>query len=55
VGGIDELHFSDRTPAEVHDAISQTGGLRHIVAPGCVIPSDAPEGNIEAAVRAVRE
>lgn len=58
VGGIDELRFSDRTPeeveAEVREALAQTGGLRHIVAPGCVIPIDSPEANIEAAVRAVR-
>jgi len=59
VGGIDELRFADRSPeeveAEVRDALSQTHGLRHIVAPGCVIPIDAPEANIQAVIRAVRE
>ncbi|MDR7482458.1 MAG: uroporphyrinogen decarboxylase family protein [Armatimonadota bacterium] len=39
--------------AEVRDAIAQTGGARLIVAPGCVIPTTAPERNLEALRRAV--
>ncbi|MDR7438488.1 MAG: uroporphyrinogen decarboxylase family protein [Armatimonadota bacterium] len=57
-GGIDERTFADRSPAEiaaeVQDALNQTGGIGHVVAPGCVIPVDAPEANLEAAVRAAR-
>ena len=34
--------------AEVHDAITQTGGRGHILAAGCVIPVDTPEENIRA-------
>jgi uroporphyrinogen decarboxylase len=33
---------------EVRDAIAQTGGTRLIIAPGCVIPTTAPERNLEA-------
>lgn len=58
VGGIDEATFADRQPQEiveqVRDAIGQTAGTAHIVSAGCVIPIDSPEGNIEAAVTAVR-
>ncbi|MCS7171937.1 MAG: uroporphyrinogen decarboxylase [Armatimonadetes bacterium] len=58
VGGIDERSFADRSPeeiaAEVRDALSQTGGIGHVVAPGCVIPVDAPEANLQAVVQAVR-
>lgn len=58
VGGIDERTFADRTPeevrAEVRDALAQTGGVRHILGPGCVIPIDTPAANIEAAVHAAR-
>jgi uroporphyrinogen decarboxylase len=39
--------------AEARDAIAQTGGARLIVAPGCVIPTTAPERNLEALRRAV--
>jgi uroporphyrinogen decarboxylase len=56
-GGIDESRFAERKPeeiaAEVRAAIRDTGGIRHIVAPGCVIPVDAPEENIRAAISAV--
>ncbi len=57
-GGLDEATFADRTPAQVaeeaRDALTQSGGVGHMVAPGCVIPVDAPEANVEAVVRAVR-
>lgn len=57
-GGIDELRFADRTPAQVaeeaQDALQQTGGRGHMVTPGCVIPTDTPDANIQAVVRAVR-
>jgi uroporphyrinogen decarboxylase len=39
--------------AEVRDAIAQTGGRRLIVAPGCVLPSTAPESGLRAARAAV--
>jgi uroporphyrinogen decarboxylase len=39
--------------AEVRDAIAATDGRRLIVAPGCVIPTTAPEANLEALRRAV--
>lgn len=39
---------------EVRDAIRQTGGRRHIVAPGCVIPRDTPAENFHAAIEAAR-
>jgi uroporphyrinogen decarboxylase len=58
VGGINERTFADRSPeeiaAEVREALDQTGGLGHVVAPGCVLPVDAPEANLEAVVRAGR-
>lgn len=58
-GGLDEVTFADLEPvevaAQVHDAVAQTGGLGHMVAPGCVIPVDTSAANVEAAVRAVRE
>ncbi len=58
-GGIDESRFAERRPeevaAEVQEAIRETGGTRHIVAPGCVIPIDSPAENIDAAVSAARE
>jgi uroporphyrinogen-III decarboxylase len=58
VSGINERTFADRSPeeiaAEVREALDQTGGLGHVVAPGCVLPVDAPEANLEAVVRAGR-
>ncbi|MDR5684389.1 MAG: uroporphyrinogen decarboxylase family protein, partial [Armatimonadota bacterium] len=58
VGGIDEVIFAGRAPAEVaqevDEAIAQTGGTGHIVSAGCVVPIDAPEANIEAALSAAR-
>ncbi len=57
-GGINEWEtLSSGTPdlvaAEVRDAIAQTGGARHIVAAGCVIPVDIPPDRIQAARAAV--
>lgn len=43
----------DAVAAEVRDAIAQTGGRRLVVAPGCVIPTDAPAANLLAARAAV--
>lgn len=57
-GGINEWEtLSSGTPdqvaAEVRDAIAQTGGTRHIVAAGCVIPVDITPERIQAARTAV--
>ena len=41
--------------AEVRDAITQTGGSRHIVGAGCTIPIDIPEDRIRAARAAVEK
>ncbi len=40
---------------EVLDAISQTGRRRLILGPGCVIPLNAAEGNLEEVVKTARE
>jgi uroporphyrinogen decarboxylase len=40
--------------AEVADAIEQTGGVGLIVGPGCVLPLDAPDELLAAAVSAVK-
>jgi uroporphyrinogen decarboxylase len=49
--------LSSATPAqiiaEVRDAITQTGGLGHIVAAGCVIPIDISEDRLRAVRQAV--
>ena len=44
----------DDVKAQVRDAMAQTGGQGFILAAGCVIPVDAPEANIRAAIEAVR-
>ena len=59
VGGLSEwgaLRSGPQTAvvAEVEDAVEQTGGLGLIIAPGCVLPLDAPDEHLEAVVRAVR-
>ncbi len=59
-GGINEwATLSSGTPdqvaAEVRDAIAQTGGARHIVAAGCVIPTDIGADRIQAARAAVEK
>ncbi|MDR7435782.1 MAG: uroporphyrinogen decarboxylase family protein [Armatimonadota bacterium] len=58
LGGIDEQGtLSKGTPeeviAEVKDSLRRTGGVGHILGPGCVIPLDTPQENIQAAVAAV--
>jgi uroporphyrinogen decarboxylase len=58
-GGINEWDtLAAKSPAEVtaevRDAIAQTGGRGFLLAAGCVIPVDAPEENIRAAMDAVR-
>lgn len=57
-GGISEWDtLSTGTPeqitAEVQEAIRQTGGARHIVAAGCVIPIDVTDDRLHAARQAV--
>ena len=55
VGGIARTaaEFESLEAAEARDAIAQTDGRRLLVAPGCVIPSTAPQANLEALRRAV--
>ncbi len=43
----------DQITAEIRDAIAQTGGIRHIVTGGCVIPIDIPDDRVRAARTAV--
>lgn len=58
VGGIERLEISTGTPdeaaAQAKDAVAQTGGRRHVVAPSCVIPTNTPEANIRAVIAAVQ-
>jgi uroporphyrinogen-III decarboxylase len=58
-GGIDHTGVLrtgtvDEVKGEVLQAIQAAGLERLVVAPGCVIPVDAPEENIHAAVDATR-
>lgn len=57
-GGLNEVDLADRDARQVaeeaQEAVRQTGGKGHIVAPGCVIPVDTPEANVQALTRAVR-
>jgi uroporphyrinogen decarboxylase len=58
VGGVEQhrtLHFgtADDVQAQVHDAITQMGGRRLIVAAGCTYQLTVPEGNLIAARQAV--
>jgi uroporphyrinogen decarboxylase len=58
-GGIDEWGTLVSQPREeiigqVKDAIAETNGRGFMVAPGCVIPIDAPEESIRAVLEAVR-
>lgn len=60
VGGLDERgSMITATPeevrAEVRDAVSQCGGRRLIVGPGCVLDLRVPEQNLAAARDAVEE
>ncbi len=57
-GGINEVvTLGAGTPqaiaAEIHNAVAQTGGRRHIVAAGCTIPIDITEDRLLAARQAV--
>jgi uroporphyrinogen decarboxylase len=59
VGGLAEWTTLRKGPAsavteEVRDAIRQTDGLGLIVGPGCVLPLDAPDEYLAAAVDAVK-
>lgn len=57
-GGLNERTIADRTAdeiaAEAADALAATGGQRHLLAPGCVIPIDTPDENILAAITVAR-
>jgi uroporphyrinogen decarboxylase len=58
VGGIDEWHTLLDGPieairAEIRDAISQTGGRRFMVGPGCVVPINTSPLHLRAARQAV--
>jgi uroporphyrinogen decarboxylase len=60
VGGLNEVLTlregpEERIRAEVKDALGQTEGVGHIVAPGCVIPVDVPEVHLRVVRRAVEE
>ena len=59
VGGLNQQQtLRKATPAavaaETRDAIAQTGGVGLIVGPGCVLPLDAPDANLEAVVKTVK-
>jgi uroporphyrinogen decarboxylase len=55
-GGLDQWKtLRDGTPeqavAETEDALAQTGGRGLIIAAGCVLPMETPDGNVAAVVR----
>ena len=59
VGGLAEgTTLRTGTPAavaaEVHDALQQTGGTGVILGPGCVLPLDVPDANLQAVLDAAR-
>jgi uroporphyrinogen decarboxylase len=58
VGGIERTEIStgrpDEAAAQAKDAVMQTGGRRHVVAPSCVIPTNTPDANIRAVINAVQ-
>lgn len=59
VGGLNEWETlrhgpRDAIAGEVRDAIAQTNGLGLIVAPGCVVPLDAPDEHLKEVVDAVK-
>jgi uroporphyrinogen decarboxylase len=58
VGGIERVEISTGTTQEVRaqarDAVNQTGGRRHVVAPSCVIPTNTPDENIRAVIAEVQ-
>ncbi|MFQ5656724.1 MAG: uroporphyrinogen decarboxylase family protein [Candidatus Methylomirabilales bacterium] len=60
VGGLDEVGTlrqggDEAVRAEVKESFRQTGGLGHILAPGCVLPLDVPEVHLRAVRSAVEE
>jgi uroporphyrinogen decarboxylase len=59
-GGLDQHQtLRKETPAavaaETRDAITQTGGVGLIVAPGCVVPLDVPDASLAAVVETVKQ
>lgn len=57
-GGVNEWETlssgtAEQIAAEIKDAIAQTGGTRHLVAAGCVIPVDIAEERLKATKQAV--
>ena len=58
VGGIHEKAIADMTPteaaAQARDAIASLNARRVMIAPGCVMPINTPEANVQAVVEAVR-
>jgi uroporphyrinogen decarboxylase len=58
VGGIERTEISTGTEQvareQARDAVLQTGGRRHIVAPSCVIPTNTPDANIRAVIAEVK-
>ncbi|WP_159916058.1 uroporphyrinogen decarboxylase family protein [Pantoea sp. 18069] len=60
VGGINEhgtlMHGSEQEiENQVHEALSQTGGRRLMIGPGCVLPVAARDASIRAVVRAAHQ
>lgn len=60
VGGLNEVETlrqgpADAVRAQVKDALAQTRGVGHILAPGCVVPLDVPETFLETIRAAVEE
>jgi uroporphyrinogen decarboxylase len=59
IGGLNETEtLLKGSPKEVEEevlrSIEATGGRRLILAPGCVIPLNAPEANLDVAIRAAK-
>ncbi|MEX2158321.1 MAG: uroporphyrinogen decarboxylase family protein [Dehalococcoidia bacterium] len=60
MGGVDERHAlldgsPDAAREQVREALSQTGGVRFMLAPGCSISPQTPPENIRAAIEAVEQ
>ncbi|MGH7387107.1 MAG: uroporphyrinogen decarboxylase family protein, partial [Candidatus Methylomirabilales bacterium] len=60
VGGLNEVETlrdgpEDAVRAQVKDALAETRGLGHILAPGCVVPLDVPEAHLKAIRAAVED
>lgn len=60
MGGVDERETllrgsPDDVRGQVRDALQQTSGRRHLLAPGCSISPETPAENLHAAVAAARE